>query len=126
MSTKHCLIALLWSSVDDAGVPLDSGTYEPSPELLARLEADWNAFRAMAEAAGFYPDEQLARILHPDHEGDAWNAAAHDFILTRNGEGVWFWDTGRWHAPWNDRLTTMAESFGSIDAYVGDDGLIYC
>ena len=126
MTTKHCILTLLWSSCDDAGVPLDAGTYEPSPELLAQLEQDWHSFKQQAESAGFDPDEQLTMMLHPDNDGDAWNAVAHDFVLTRNGHGTGFWDAGRWHAPWNYRLTTMAHGFGSIDVCVGDDGLIYC
>lgn len=49
--------------------------------------------------------------------------AMQDFWLTRNGHGAGFWD-GDW--PENgDELDDIASSYPSIDAYVGDDSLIY-
>lgn len=126
MSTEHCLLTLLWSETDDDGDPLDSGWYEASEELKQKISEDWEKFREQAETMGFKPDKHIAMALHPDNDGDVWNAVAHDFILTRNGHGVGFWDSGRWVAPWGDRLTELAKSFDEISCVVGDDGLIYC
>lgn len=125
MSTQHCLITLLWSETDDNDEPLDSGDYECSDQLKQKIGEDWEKFREQAEAMGFDPDEHIAMALHPDNDGDAWNAVAHDFILTRNGHGTGFWDSGRWVKPWGDRLTELAKTFGEIFCEVGDDGLIY-
>jgi hypothetical protein len=126
MTAQHCMMALLFSETnpDDNDRPLDCGDWEPSPELESAMEWDWDRFRTMAEAIGFDPAEALAVALHPDCEGDPWNQAAHDFILTRNGHGAGFWD-GHWHAPWGDRLTALAKQFVEIHPYVGEDGMIY-
>ena len=126
MSTEHCLLTLLWSETDDDGDPLDSGWYEASEELKQKISEDWEKFHEQAETMGFNPDQHIAMALHPDNDGDTWNAVAHDFILTRNGHGAGFWDSDRWVAPWGDRLTELAKSFGEISCVVGDDGLIYC
>jgi hypothetical protein len=123
--SEHALAALLWSETDDAGTALDRGDYKVSESLKTRVTADWNRFREIAEAIGFDPDEHRAMTLHPDCEGNAWNAAAHDFILTRNCHGDGFWDTGRWGQPWASILTNLAHSFGGLNCYVGDDGAIY-
>jgi hypothetical protein len=122
---QHALMALLWSERDDDGKPLDSGDYEESQELRDKVQKDWDRFRAIAERLGFDAEEQCATMLHPDNEGSAWNAAALDFILTRNGHGTGFWDDGRWHTPWGDRLTRLCRKFGELRCYVGDDGRIY-
>ena len=122
-AADHAILALLWSSSDGDHEGLED--FEASPELIARITADWQSFREKAEEMGFDPEEHLAEMLHPDNEGDAWNAAAHDFILTRNGHGAGFWDGG-WHKPWDRRLTDLAREFGEISCYVGDDSLIYC
>jgi hypothetical protein len=125
MPSEHALIALLWSEKDDEGNPLDSGDYPISDSLKAKVTADWDSFREKAEALGFDAEEHRAMMLHPDCEGDAWNAVAHDFILTRNHHGAGFWDTGRWLEPWASKLTTLAHSFGELSCYIGDDGAIY-
>lgn len=122
---QHALAALLWSETTDEGEPLDSGDYEASDSLKARVSADWDSFRAQAEAMGFDAERDCAMMLHPDCEGSAWNAAAHDFILTRNGHGTGFWDTGRWHEPWATKLTTLAESFGALNCYIRDGWEVY-
>jgi hypothetical protein len=126
-NARHCLMTLLWSSTDDDGEPLDSGKYQPSPELIFKVESDWNDFCSLLDAEGFDPAEELATMLHPDNEGDPWNAVAHDFVLTRNGHGVGFWDADRWHSPWGGRLTEIANRFGDLNAVAdSDDGMIYC
>jgi hypothetical protein len=103
---------------------LDGAEFEPSQELRDRVAADWERFRDAAEALGFDAEEHCARMLHPDNEGDAWNVAAHDFILTRNGHGVGFWERERWHEPWNRRLTDLCKQFGELYCYVVD-GRVY-
>lgn len=124
MTVEHCLKTLLWSETDDDGNPLDDGDYGPSRQLLDRLSVDWDNFRSQAEMTGFDPERDLATALHPDNEGDHWNAVAHDFILARNGHGAGFWD-GRWSKPWDGKLTELSEQLGGFDVYVGDDGLVY-
>ena len=69
-----------------------------------------------------------ANFLH-----DAWelwaqtdrdiSSLAYDFWLTRNGHGAGFWD-GDWGEV-GDKLTELCKPYGSVDVYVGDDGLIY-
>jgi len=46
-----------------------------------------------------------------------------DFYLSRNGHGSGFWDRG--FGERGQWLTTMAKSFGSQGACVGDDGSLY-
>lgn len=50
--------------------------------------------------------------------------AGHDFWLTRNRHGSGFWD-GDWPKRIGDELTRIAESFGEVDLYAGDDDLVY-
>jgi len=51
--------------------------------------------------------------------------AGHDFYLTRCGMGAGFWD-GDWPEEAGERLSAASRLYGSFDAYVGDDGKIYC
>jgi len=55
---------------------------------------------------------------------DAFEAAGHDFWLTRNGHGAGFND-GDWPDELDERLTEAAKGFGNVDVYVGDDGKLY-
>lgn len=121
----HALAALLWSETTPDGNPLDHLPLSPSPLLIQRVRSDWQRFRDKAEDLGFDAEAHCVQMLHPDCEGDAWNAAAHDFILTRNHHGTGFWDYGRWAEPWGDQLTTLCRSFGCLEVYVADDGMIY-
>lgn len=49
--------------------------------------------------------------------------AGVDFWLTRNGHGAGFWDGG-WPEH-SDELTKLSKPYGSVDLYIGDDGLIH-
>ena len=100
----------LWSSTDDAGTPLDELGVEFAGETETSMQQDCFAFMR-------------------DH-ADAWREAGmsdeqagHDFWLTRNGHGAGFWDRGLGEA--GDRLTALAEAYGSSDLYIGDNGYVY-
>src|SRR5262245_3854505 len=100
----------LWSSTDDTGRPLDEnyGVEDIHPDTLRDVQEDCAAFqRDHAEDVA----ADLAR-------------AGHDFWLTRNRHGAGFWD-GDWPADVGRRLTETAHVYGSVDLYVGDDGLIH-
>lgn len=118
-STYALLTALFWSSTDDNGQSLDRGDYQPSPQLIARLETDWERFQEIIQdrMPQFDPDEHCLTSNIDQME--------HDFILTRNGHGCGFWETSDWQAPYGDQLTAICQEIGEIEPYVGDDGLIY-
>lgn len=49
--------------------------------------------------------------------------AGRNFLLSRNGHGTGFWDSGL--GDRGDRLSAMARPFGDTNAFVGSDGAIY-
>lgn len=57
-----------------------------------------------------------------DGDGNIPTNWPHDFWLTRNGHGAGFWDGDYENG---DKLAEIAEEFGEVDLYVGDDGKIY-
>lgn len=112
--TTAYIEAALWSSTDESdeqgGEPLDAnyGLDDIAPETLASILNDCEAFQQdHAEDIGSEPER-----------------AGHDFWLTRNGHGAGFWD-GDWDDDIGQRLTDASDVYGSVDLYVGDDGLIY-
>lgn len=99
----------IWSSLDDAGKPLDAnyGISDIAPETLDRMVAD------------------CAKFQHENAEmiGGRDILAGHDFWLTRNRHGAGFWD-GDWPEH-GDRLTLAAHAFIELALYIGDDGKLY-
>lgn len=112
--THAYIEAALWSSMDESdeqgGEPLDAnyGIDDIAPETLASILDDCKAFQE----------------AHADDIGGELERAGHDFWLTRNGHGAGFWD-GDWDDDIGQRLTDASDVYGSVDLYVGDDGLIY-
>ena len=106
--------AALWSSMDNAddqgGEPLDANydIEDIAPEALASIHEDCEAFQRN----------------HADDIGGELEQAGHDFWLTRNHHGAGFWE-GDWQDEVGQRLTEACRPYGSVDLYVGDDGLIY-
>jgi len=106
--------AALCSSTDNSdeqgGAPLDAnyGLDDIAPETLASIVNDCKAFQE----------------AHADDIGSESERAGHDFWLTRNGHGAGFWD-GDWEDDVGERLTEASHAYGSVDFYVGDDGLLY-
>jgi len=112
--TTAYIVTALWSSMDNAddqgGEPLDANydLEDFAPETLAAIKDDCKAFQRD----------------HAEDIGGDLERAGHDFWLTRNHHGAGFWD-GDWQAEVGQRLTEACRPYGSVDLYVGDDGLIY-
>ena len=113
--TLAFIVCALWSTNDESdpsgGEPLDEnyGIEDIGPQTLAKMVADCKQFQA-------------------EHWEDICSnvkGAGHDFWLTRNGHGAWFWD-GDWPEPQGERLTEACDSLGEVWLYVGDDNRIYC
>jgi hypothetical protein len=101
-------------SDDGSALPCDAAFADLAPETLARILKDCRAFqdsRAWADTMEGYPGADEVQ-------------AGHDFWLTRNGHGAGFWD-GDWPEPYATQLDETAKGFGSVNAYLGDDGKVY-
>lgn len=107
----------LWSSTDDANVPLGSnyGVDDLTSGALTTMVEDCQQFQnANAEVL-----EQWYAV------GETTERAGHDFWLTRNRHGAGFWD--RWsnggvEERLGRRLTDLAHNYGEANLYVNDDG----
>jgi hypothetical protein len=116
MSTAHSAIhAFLWSEGVEPGTSI-------SNDLMREIAWAWERFREAAEALGFDAAKHRATAIDPT-QGDEWDYAAHDFILTCNHHGSGFWDGG-WHAPWGDRLTALSHTFPQLESYLDDDDIL--
>ena len=105
----------LWSTNDNAGLPLDSGYHDNElvPETIARIKKDCTEFE----------DRATAILNEHDYCSGDFNLA-HDFWLTRNRHGAGFWD-GNYPEPLGQKLTALAHSFGEVELYIGDDSKLY-
>lgn len=125
MSYQSALQTLQWSTcldLENGVIHEDCLNFEPSKELEQRILTDWENFQAQAIELGFDPEKH--RITYIDlSEGDYWDYAAHDFILTRNGHGSGFWD-GDWSEPIATKLTELCKKFGEINIYLSDENLL--
>lgn len=86
---------------------------ELAPEALARIIADCVSF-AYSARPWFGDNATMEQI-------------GHDFLLTRNGHGAGFWDRENlYDAPGSTGvLSRIAQGYGQVEPYLGDDGRIY-
>lgn len=94
-----------------------------APETWAGIDADCAAFQLKAHSL----IAQRIGIAELETEGgDPYTAiqAGRDFWFTRCGHGVGFWDRRLPHGL-GDALTSLADEFGNLDIYTGDDGRAY-
>ena len=122
-SVLSYITTMLWASVGDDGEPLDChySYTDLHPSAMHHCIADWQTFNeecARQDCADFTEYAEAGRRTIADE------IAAHDLWLTRCGHGAGFWD-GDYIEPYAARLTTIAETMGNLDPYIGDDGLIY-
>lgn len=105
LATDGALECLEWSETGEDGEPLDTlGLYFDNDDKQT-LRAELEEF-----------------ILNnsDDLDGIEYEQIGHDFILTRNHHGAGFWDRGLGER--GERLTKACDPYGSIHAYVSDDG----
>lgn len=114
--TAGYIMALFWTSTGDGDQP--DSEIELSPESLADIVADCAAFQTTN--AGI-----LAEAYARDGYGGE-SQAGHDYWLTRNHHGAGFWDRDALEdGDLGERLSELARAEGEVDAYEGDDGLLY-
>ena len=128
--SREALGALLWSESDvdedGNGVPfLDDapGTRYESGADVPCEEFEWDESgldEFSRDCEGFLGDVIEAGLS----SAGTVEQLAHDFILTRNGHGAGFWD-GDYPEPAGSALTKLAESYGTVGLYRGDDGKLY-
>lgn len=108
----------LWSSYDlDTGRPLDElGAGAVADETIDGMACD--VWRFLATCWGdVWEDFEI------DLSGIEPKQLGHDLWLTRNRHGAGFWDRGLGEI--GDKLTELAQSYGGVTLYIGDDGKIY-
>lgn len=108
---KHYIAALLFSENDESGDPLDSNhaTGDLTRDARKKITDDCKLFLSMAREL---LDEAQSNTAFTDFTAQV----GHDFLLTRNGHGVGFWES-EW-GQWGERLTEIAQRFHEMDAYV--------
>lgn len=122
---EHYLIAVLWSSMDAEGEPLDDNYSVDDVAESAKEEcfAEITSWLKYCDSKGllerYVNHPQVAKSARYSTEA----MLGHDFWLTRNGHGTGFWDRGL--GELGEQLSDTCETFGSCDPYVGDDELIY-
>lgn len=109
--TKGYTEAIFWLLDDE--LPKDLTVSDLSQDAIDEIVADCRVFQEAhkADLEGAY------RTGYDEHR------AGVDFWLTRNHHGAGFWDRGLGDV--GARLTTSAHTYGSRDAYQGDDKLLY-
>ena len=112
----NAALVLLGDITDSDDSPETYNINQLSPEAIARMNEDCQKFQ---EQAG----EVLAAVM--DNNGYSVERAGNDFWLTRNGHGAGYWDRDELPEGVGDTLTEIAKEFGTVDLYVGDDGLLY-
>lgn len=110
--------ALIWSAPEEDGSSLDGIVM--STEAVRVIESDCKAF--LWVASGLI---EGARDEAQPYDGNLWAQAGHDFCLTRNHDGVGFWEIPDWPEECGEILTKIAHSFGEAHVYRGDDGFGY-
>ena len=126
--TQAYIEAMFWTAVDwndqDAFEnPNEFPEWDFSmlaPATLATIVADCADFQR--ENAADLEDATTGGYGQRGRDYDA-ASAGHDFWLTRNRNGVGFWD--RDLGDLGDRLTAAAHAWGECDLYRGDDGRLY-
>jgi len=106
------LEAFFFADTGEDGQPDDDATV--SEECQRKVSIDCMAFA-----------QRVAVYVEGDNVSADWEQVGMDFYYTRQGHGVGFWDRPELYGPYGDMFTKISESFGAVDLYQGDDGLIY-
>lgn len=113
------ITTLLWSAGEECD---DKDASDLSPEALQAIEVDCQDFLRRVEDKFMGCDWEM--IPGCRSKWCEWSQLAHDYCLTRNGEGAGYWD-GDWDATGVAKfLEEQAKWSGPMTPYTGDDGQI--
>lgn len=102
-------VSLLWAAnADDCRLEAES---------RERLEAEYEAFCDLLPEE-FDPEEACLT------GGDPYEQFAHDYVLTRMGAGVGFWETADWEAEAGEHLTALCRAQGTLEPMLVEEGLV--
>ena len=87
------------------------------PTCLQQLQ---NAYEEFCRAIPEYIDP----AKEYKGEGDPYTQCAHDYVMTRMGHGVGFWETSDWKYYAGERLTRICREQGTLESYI-EDGVVY-
>lgn len=112
MTTSY-LETLLWNGTDGEE-PLDENyaVYDLAPAARAAADTDCSNFIDL-----------IAKECPDAFDKMDAEQMGYDFALTRNHNGVGFWDRGLGDV--GDCLTKWAHTFGEASLYIGDDNAVY-
>jgi len=118
--TRAYVEAAMWTLQGEDGESLDYlGLHDIAEETITAAEADCAAFLNTPRR---FDQPSVLELLEATGRDDAQHG--HDFWLTRNHHGCGFWDRG-YPEKIGERLTEIAQGFGDVDWYLGDDGNVY-
>ncbi len=99
---------LIWQA-DEEATTID-------PDSVKRIEAEYEAFCDILPEE-FDPEESCLT------GGDPYEQFAFDYIMTRMGHGVGFWETSDWAEEDGEHLTALCKLQGTLETYCENDVL---
>lgn len=117
----------------DCGPDHETNDADFSDELKTKARTDCAKFiEAISAIKGDLVDLTLAECLDEYASEYSDKRMGVDFWLTRNHHGAGFWDRDELNSvvhgstiTLGDCLSTVAQRFGNVDLYLGDDGKVY-
>lgn len=105
--TQSYVEALLWSETDD-----DGDNYDKNYDIR---HIDEESLKGIIEECKLFQLENWDRIQ------SNLSMAGHDFMMTRQGHGVGFWEKGDWPEEDGEILTQKCKEHGETNTYVEND-----
>lgn len=106
--------ALLWSSTDDEGEPLDRNYDDDDINEQSKVEIEVTIDDFLLASMPL-----LIKAENDELFDNFWKQVGHDLVLTQNETGVGFWES-EW-SDYGDTLTKFARKSPPCNIYVGDD-----
>lgn len=102
---------LLWGTLDESDATIVPG------ETRGRIEDEYSEFC-----------DSLPEWIDPEESCltgcDCYEQLAYDYIMTRMGHGVGFWEKSDWEEKTGEELTRLCKQQGTLETYV-EDGKLY-
>ena len=97
----------------------DASATEVDPTSLKQLETEYEQFCDRVPDCINISEDCLVCV-----SGDPFTQFAHDYVMTRMGHGVGFWETSDWEEYAGKILTKMCREQGPLET-ITEDGIVY-